>query len=295
MNAEIFECFFAYTSTAEIAAIKELLRKKKSRIALGDYTNAYIELEQSKRLFEDIVLYAKEVNDEQLANLCYIMKTYLSLFCNLAQYFQLLDEAQYKKSWDILQNCFDVAIAFGQFVGVEKRYDVPDIVALLLSYEELYPYNVFSSIEMLITKSHCSICGKSMLSLGCSHIKGKLYWGEIACEVVDHAKLQAVAMVSHPLDKRCVMEISGDTRTEEEKFAVLHDLVQRLPNHLIRFEVEKQKSTRMRDDIKIVGRNKPCSCGSGKKFKKCCLDRIYFQHTHLLIHQKQPLELYLFS
>jgi uncharacterized protein YecA (UPF0149 family) len=23
-----------------------------------------------------------------------------------------------------------------------------------------------------------------------------------------------------------------------------------------------------------VGRNKPCPCGSGRKYKKCCLDKI---------------------
>ena len=27
------------------------------------------------------------------------------------------------------------------------------------------------------------------------------------------------------------------------------------------------------DPLKGVGRNDPCPCGSGKKFKKCCLDR----------------------
>jgi uncharacterized protein len=27
------------------------------------------------------------------------------------------------------------------------------------------------------------------------------------------------------------------------------------------------------DPFKGVGRNDPCPCGSGKKFKKCCLDR----------------------
>jgi len=28
------------------------------------------------------------------------------------------------------------------------------------------------------------------------------------------------------------------------------------------------------DPLKGVGRNDPCPCGSGKKFKKCCLDRV---------------------
>jgi hypothetical protein len=25
-----------------------------------------------------------------------------------------------------------------------------------------------------------------------------------------------------------------------------------------------------------IGRNDPCPCGSGKKFKKCCLNKIHF-------------------
>lgn len=28
-----------------------------------------------------------------------------------------------------------------------------------------------------------------------------------------------------------------------------------------------------------VGRNDPCSCGSGKKFKKCCIDKVKLQRT----------------
>ena len=48
-------------------------------------------------------------------------------------------------------------------------------------------------------------------------------------------------------------------------------------------EVEAQYSTRLRSDGTVrgetvrnklapVGRNEPCPCGSGKKFKKCCID-----------------------
>jgi hypothetical protein len=29
----------------------------------------------------------------------------------------------------------------------------------------------------------------------------------------------------------------------------------------------------MADEIKKVGRNDPCPCGSGKKFKKCCYEK----------------------
>ena len=28
-----------------------------------------------------------------------------------------------------------------------------------------------------------------------------------------------------------------------------------------------------------TGRNEPCPCGSGKKYKKCCMQKIELQHT----------------
>jgi hypothetical protein len=37
-------------------------------------------------------------------------------------------------------------------------------------------------------------------------------------------------------------------------------------------EVNRARSQRLENPFKGVGRNDPCPCGSGKKFKKCCLD-----------------------
>ena len=38
--------------------------------------------------------------------------------------------------------------------------------------------------------------------------------------------------------------------------------------------IEKEKKENVNTDFKNVGRNDPCPCGSGKKYKKCCLDKI---------------------
>ena len=75
-------------------------------------------------------------------------------------------------------------------------------------------------VEYIVSKSHCSICGKSMQSLSCPHRKGKLYWGDFAIEMIDEIKeLQAVCLVSHPEDKRCIIELQEDRDiSEKEKF-----------------------------------------------------------------------------
>lgn len=101
--------------------------------------------------------------------------------------------------------------------------------------------------------------------------------------------------IVHPLDKRCVMELSDDKRTEEEKFAMLHNFVQKVSNRMSLFEIEEQTSIRMRNDIVVVDRNDPCPCGSGEKFEKCCMSKLYYEHTHLVMHQKEPTKLYVLS
>jgi hypothetical protein len=39
-------------------------------------------------------------------------------------------------------------------------------------------------------------------------------------------------------------------------------------------EANRARSQRLENPFKGVGRNDPCPCGSGKKFKKCCLDAV---------------------
>ena len=65
-----------------------------------------------------------------------------------------------------------------------------------------------------------------MQSLACSHIKGNLYWGKPAIEHIDEIKtIQAVCLVSHPEDKRCIIEPSDDDRSESEKFKKLDEFL----------------------------------------------------------------------
>ena len=42
-------------------------------------------------------------------------------------------------------------------------------------------------------------------------------------------------------------------------------------------EANRARSQRFENPFKGVGRNSPCPCGSGKKFKKCCLAAMRFE------------------
>ena len=280
-----------FVGKRHISQIKEVileLNRKKERIINNDFSEPYIEYGNCKEKFNSILEIAKASNDENLANAQYVFKKYFFLFCSLSDYFNLLMEKQYRKSWDKLHDCIDLTKIVGSYLKKDKRYEIPEIVKLLINYESLYPFSVFSSSEYIISKSHCSICGESMLGLSCPHIKGELYWGEVAIEVIDEIKtFQAVALVSHTEDKRCVLELADDNRTELEKFKKIDQYLELKHSFLQNFFIETKIENRKRDDIKIVGRNESCTCGSGTKFKKCCGKDLYYKHERNII---TPLE-----
>jgi len=66
----------------------------------------------------------------------------------------------------------------------------------------------------------------------------------------------------------------GDTVEELSRwYAFSDDYRAARERHLQEAEAEIDEGEPYRNPFRGVGRNDPCPCGSGKKFKKCCLDR----------------------
>lgn len=279
----------------QVNQICEALNKTKEKLINSTWNNPTEYFDICDNHFAEIKEIAIKRNDETLANSQFIFKEYFRLFCDLIKYFKMLENRQYNDSWDKLQDCFDSIKYIGQFTEIDNRIELNELYDLLLQYEELYPYRVFASSEYVISKSSCSICGQSMQSLDCPHIKGKLYWGEPAIEHIDKIDImQAVCIVSHPEDKRCIMEISGDTRSEKEKFVMLDQYLELKQKYLQMFTIEGHKEIRIREDIKTAGRNQPCPCGSGKKFKHCCEKSMYYDHIKYVVTPHKMVELKFF-
>lgn len=248
----MLKTFEDFDGLEEIGIICSELNHLKKRIGNCDFSNPFNEFKRCDELFNYIKLYALKVRDESLANATTVYKCYFKFFAIFTNYHHCLKEKKYKESWNILQDCMDEGIIVGQFVELKDRKEIPEMIDLLLQYEKLYPYKVFTSSEYIISKSHCSICGKSMQSLDCSHRKGKLYWGEFALEIIDEIKeLQAVCLVKHPEDKRCIIETQDDIKlTELEKFKKLDDFINLNINPLQNFEITTKIEQRRNLEIK---------------------------------------------
>lgn len=283
--------FYNYDEIEQIHSIYKALNELKERLKNENYDNPKKEYNTSLKLFEEIAKIAIEKKDEKFSNAQYVFRNYFLMFSDLMNYFLLLREKKYKESWNKLQDCIDDAQYVSKFS--EDRFDIPDILELLRQYENLYPYKFFASSEFVITKSHCSICGKSMQSLQCQHIKGNIYWGEPAIECVDEIKeIQAVCIVSNPEDKRCVFELANDERDEIDRFKKLDLYLELGLPRLQKFSIKSEIENRRIEKNKI-NRNDKCPCGSNLKYKKCCGKEMYYQHEKNVVIPEGVIELYL--
>lgn len=243
-------------------------------------------------LCDQIKNYAvNSIRNEDVANSSFVVKEYCKMLKYYSMYWQLLMQKKFKDSWTLLQDTFDKLRNITRFTNDHDSYSLNVIHDHLNQLERLYPYRLFASMEAVVQSKKCSICGKSLLDLDCTHLPGELYWGEQAYAVAEGIVFQGVALVQHPMDKRCVMEISGDTRTEEEKFSLLNYFVENNNNPLQLFSVIEETRYYYNDGYKNTGRNDPCPCQSGKKFKKCCGQDKYEKGTHVRIQLKDELEL----
>lgn len=180
--------------------------------------------------------YAIKIDNEKLANSAFVFNQYIDLFINLSKYFVLLQTGEYDKSWVVLQDCFDISRIVLKF-SENYNEELQNIVTLLQKYEKLYPYKLFSSVELIVQKCHCNICNKSMLGLNCKHRRGELYWGVMATEIVDKADIQAIAVVKNPENKRCILELS-EYVNDKSKFLPLQTFLDLKLGFLTDFEIK---------------------------------------------------------
>ena len=287
----MLQYFIKYHELRQINFILKQLNSLKERLLLNNFGNAFKEFESCRVAFNEIEIFSRQNNDEQLANSNYVFKCYFSLFCHLMIFFNALEEKQYAKSWNFLQDCIDDVRHIGRFA--EERWDITEILELLLLYESLYPYKFFASSEIVIEKSKCSICGKSMQSIECDHIIGNLYWGKLATEHVEKIKsLPAISIVTHPENKRCVLELCEESLTEAEKFKKLDDFLKLGIPFFQMFKINIQHKYIPKG--LTTERNEKCPCGSGLKFKKCCGKELFFNYINYIVEPKHKIRLHLF-
>jgi len=223
-----------------------------------------------------------EFAPDEIFNDYYLFGVLLSLLKGYAVFWSLVLQEQFSDSWCSLQDVEDRLRILRKFGPIKAIGLLDGIEEQCCHLEKLYPYKWFMSTEATYEQLECSICGQDMNSQACPHIQGELYRGVLAVGIVKKVReLHAVALVQNPRDKRCVVKYPDDA----PQFRLVRYLAFLIRDGRINpFGFSRVEEKRIRltlTERNEVGRNDRCPCGSGKKFKKCCLGKARVERNHV--------------
>ena len=73
-----------------------------------------------------------------------------------------------------------------------------------------------------------------------------------------------------------------------------HDFIELKLPFLQMFSIDSKIERRMDTKYKNIGRNDICPCNSGKKFKKCCISKLYYSHSTYTVIPSKKIEFFYF-
>lgn len=256
--------------------------KPIARNVLVSFNNKYFHegqenIKQLREILLEAIQYDGSKNEEFLNDI-FVINRYIDLLFNYGLLWEKITTDQFSSSWDSLQNCLDLLRIIKKF----SRINVEFFENQLLELQRLYPYNIFCSIGATVEHFECSICGLDIDSKECKHMRGNLYGGEMACGIARNiTELNHVAMLTNPADKRCVIKYEDSG----EQFKLLRFLSSLIVSGKLRISdfgnLLFSKKMRLNPEYITLGRNALCFCGSGKKFKKCCISKKYVEGDHV--------------
>lgn len=201
--------------------------------------------------------------DEHYANGLFVVGVYADFLSSYCQLWSDITAGSFERSWSSLQDALDALRVVKRFSNINVNFFELQLVQL----ETAYPYKVFASVGMFVEGFDCSICGADIDSMECPHRRGELYHGVMACGIVRGiSRVDHVALTELPADKRCIIKYEDDS----EHFKLVRYLSQLLTTCQCRVSDFSHLEHSYRP-VRTGRRNAPCSCGSGRKFKKCCL------------------------
>lgn len=228
---------------------------------------------------------AVDAKDEQTANYIWCLQQVYKIQSSYLTAFERLKNRNFEEAWNTLDRT-DIEISFlephfEKYFGcpVGLKFYIGHILNSVKQFQKLFPYRLFTSREDIVKEEKCSICGKKIsLRHGCNHRIGQLYMGEMCCHEITDIEILAFAIVSDPFDKYAIIKPEG----QEYNYAPLEQLMNVVNDPFTLWNVDELRV--VSPEYENIGRNDRCPCGSGKKYKKCCLGTAKIYTTHYRIN-----------
>lgn len=269
-----------YLHTDQASNVLDLLKPHVKRLLVDFNEHRFIHGQEAVSEVRKVLATAKaaaNIVDEDYLNDMYVLDRYVDFLSTYGVLWEKVIDRHFSASWSSLQDALDLLRLIKRF----SQIDVDFFENQLIELERTYPYNVFFSIGATVERFECSLCGLDIDAHECPHRRGHLYGGMMVHAIARNiVQFDHVAMVANPQDKRCVVKYEDDG----EQFKLVCYLSNQIASNKFRISdfghIQFSKRNHPNPDYLKLGRNDPCFCGSGKKFKKCCMSKEHIEGDH---------------
>jgi hypothetical protein len=225
--------------------------------------------------------------DEALANDIWRCETILAIQTQYIDAFNKMKQKRYYDAWCLLEVIEgDIHILENNMDIIDECYQIAFIKRIIGQYQSLFPYALFISPEFQKEEEECSICGKKLkLRDVCEHQVRKIYWGKPCYRLVKKMSLIGTAVVKNPVQKYSVI---FEHKEDPSKYKMVEFVIKNLLSPYHDWKIEHTKRLHPYSIFKNTQRNNKCPCGSGKKYKKCCLNSSGVLMPHINILFEHP-------
>lgn len=206
--------------------------------------------------------------DESTANQIWFLQTVAETRGTMADAFEDISRGRYREAWPKLEQV-EIAIASlmaNPFLDL-NRYGVSSLNCMVRRWQDLYPYTVFASPEMVIKREDCTVCGQPFTPFSpCGHTPGKVYAGVMCSRLVRDFEFVSIALVRDPVQKYSVVVADPDPNNYE----LLRYVCERVSGPFV--EWDRTVSTAYHDHklFSDWSDDDPCPCRSGHIYRSCC-------------------------
>lgn len=231
---------------------------------------------------------AVAAGDEPAATTTWTLLRTLKAHRGYVNAFTRLRGGDFFGAWCALDDCEGHLSALsGRLTEPSLIDDLSMVAEHVTRWQSLYPYTHFSSPELVVEGLACNICGATVTPrTDCGHRVGEIYGGRIAGrKATGVGRIAAVAIVTAPMHRYAVLfpiDPKTGKKVDPYDYSTLRWIAERLASPYHRWTCKVETRSYRSDELQSVGRNDPCPCRSGRKYKRCCLGKaegVLGQHT----------------
>ena len=246
---------------------------------------------KSTDLLSELKCEAVSQNDQLTAKTIWCLETIYEVQRLFWDAFHCMEAEHFQEAWQFLERCENAISSLAyHFTDEQDEYGINYIATHVKRFQDLYPYVWGMSPELLLKDVRCSICGaKITLRSDCGHEMSEIYDGKMCIRVVKAAEILGIGLVDEPVQKYSVFFPNGD---DDDRLSLVKSVAAALNSPWDAWDYRKEERRQYHSAFQNLGRNEPCACGSGIKYKRCCInEETVFPHFEIMLsgQPKTPL------